>query len=375
MSSADHADAGIPAWVARATSVPAGVALLIATVVVTILAVADIYFDPQLSFLILYSFPVLFAAWNAGRAGGIVISLMSGAAWVIDEIVTAGRYSAAAIPVWNDLAKGLVLMMLVWVITALKRALESRYRAEQRRFRFELELAAEVQRQLLPASLPVHEGVEIAVLCRPVSTIGGDYYDFFELPDGRLAVIIADASGHGIGAALTMARLHGLLQSEAADFPSDPTALVARLNELMHRGPETRHYATIFCGIWNCARDRLEWVSGGHLPQLLVRAPSAPTTRLDSTGPAIGLLPGAKFRKRDVEVYPGDLVALFTDGLTEAVDAAGGEFGIDRLTNTLVANQRRSLDDVRGALLQAFEEHAAGGTSGDDVTLILVRRR
>jgi serine phosphatase RsbU (regulator of sigma subunit) len=375
MSSAGRADARISSWVARIASVPARAALAIATAAVLALGVADVYFDPQLSFLILYMFPVLFATWNAGRAGGVAISLLSGLAWMADEIIVGREYAMVVIPVWNTLARAAVLIALVWVIAALKNAVESRFHAERQKFRLELELAGEIQRQLLPATLPAHGEVEVSAASRPMSTVGGDYYDFVELSDGRLAIVIADASGHGIGAALTMARLHGLLQSEAANLSSDLALLATRVNKLMHRGPDTRQYATLFFGIWDCARDQIEWVSGGHLPQLLVSGDHGGAVWLESTGPPLGLLPEATYRTRTIEVHPGDVVLLFTDGLVEAVNSEGEELGFERLANCVLSSRRGSLNDVRNALLRAFEEHVAIGGSTDDVTMILARRR
>ena len=243
---------------------------------------------------------------------------------------------------------------------------------EKERIERELELAAAIQREILPRSLPEIAGVELAAANLPTRQVGGDYYDFFPLSNGRLGFLVADVSGKGVPAALLVSTVHAAVHL-SIDEAKTIVELVERIDRHLRRYAATRKFLTLFFGIIEPESGALRYVSAGHNPALLVSA-SGTLERLDSTGVPVGMLPHASWREETRTMQPGDLLAVYTDGLTEAVDGSDEEFGLERLERGIAEGRALPAKRLCDEVLLKVADFARGMPQYDDQTLLLLRR-
>lgn len=243
---------------------------------------------------------------------------------------------------------------------------------QQRATQRELELARGVQEGLLPRANPTAEGYRFFQFYRPANQIGGDYYDYVDLPDGRLAMIVADVSGHGIAAALYMAKLSAEAKFCVATSPS-PSHVVDRLNRVMSDHLE-EGFVTMILLVLQPATGELTIVNAGHQPP--VRRDSAGTLSNlgeSSAGLPLGIDPNWKFQCATEALAAGDIVTMYTDGLTEAMNTASEQYGIERLHRRIID----SADDVQTlgkSLVEDVEHFTRGNAQSDDMCVVCVQR-
>jgi phosphoserine phosphatase RsbU/P len=261
----------------------------------------------------------------------------------------------------------------------VRRSLEVRRRAHlerleaERRAAQELEIAKQVQSRLFPQAHPELKTVEYAGLCLPAREVGGDYFDFLSLVHDRLGFIIGDVSGKGIAAALLMANLQANLRSQCAVAVDHPELLLRSVNRLFYENTGDSAYASLFFAEYEEATRRLRYVNCGHLSGLLLRCDNS-LERLDSTGTLLGLFQQWDCSMRECEVFPGDVLALYTDGVTEACNKAGEEFGEENL----IARLREHRDLPCQELISVVLEEVRGFGSQeqhDDITVIIAKFR
>ena len=233
----------------------------------------------------------------------------------------------------------------------------------------ELGFAGEVQRALFPRQLPSRAGLEFAAICLPARGISGDYYDVLQLPDGRLIFAVADISGKGISAAILMANLQAVLRL-VAETSQSPREVCARLNYHLYQVTDPARFATFFYAEWQPAERRLSYINAGHLPPVLLG--SRRGQRLDQGGLPLGILGQSDYQAGHVPLESGDMLALYSDGITEATSSNGEEFGEDRLTTLIESHCREPLAEVQRRVLQAVRDWS-GKEPEDDMTLLLVR--
>lgn len=237
----------------------------------------------------------------------------------------------------------------------------------------ELQIAAEVQRRLLPAKAVAMETIESTGHCVQARAVGGDYYDFLDFGRGRLGLVLGDVSGKGLYAALLMAHLQAMLRSLSARLAAeDLTHLLESVNQRFWESTAGNHFATLFFGHYEEAGRRLRYANCGHAPPILLRADGT-LERLGVTAGAVGLFAEWTCSVREVTLGPGDLLTIFSDGVTEATSDRGEEFGDDRLLERLAAWRALSLADILDRLVD--EVRRFGKEQHDDLTLVLVRGR
>jgi phosphoserine phosphatase RsbU/P len=245
--------------------------------------------------------------------------------------------------------------------------------AQRERVNRELEIAREVQEHLFPQRLPPVAGLDYCGQCRPAREVGGDYYDFLELPDGRLGFAIGDVSGKGVGAALMMASLEASLRALASVI-DDPADLMDRVNSQVRQASTSNRYATLFYAQYDPASRRLSYVNAGHNAPLVLRnsAGSDQVLRLETGGPVIGLLPH-HYEQGLFAHEVGDLIILFTDGVSESMNIRSEEWGEDGLIELAKACHGFPALEAMRRLLAAAEAFAAGAPQHDDMTLVVLR--
>jgi sigma-B regulation protein RsbU (phosphoserine phosphatase) len=245
--------------------------------------------------------------------------------------------------------------------------------AQRERITSELEIARTVQERLFPRAAPGVPGLDLAGRCQPAQTVGGDYYDFFTTPSGATGFAIGDIAGKGVPAALLMAGLQASLRGLTLAGISDLADLMGKLNLLMYDASPSNRFATFFCCLYEPATGRLRFSSAGHNPALLWRAGSNRPEWLRTRGPALGLTRKSAYEQAELQLNPGDHLILYTDGVTEARNPAGDEFGEDRLA-TAMQSAQGSAANILEALIARTNAFASGATQHDDITLIAAVR-
>ncbi|HYL34739.1 MAG TPA: SpoIIE family protein phosphatase [Bryobacteraceae bacterium] len=237
----------------------------------------------------------------------------------------------------------------------------------------DLEQAAVIQRGLLPVSAPVVPGLDLAGYNAPCRTVGGDYYDFLTYPDGRVAMLVGDVAGKGMPAALLMSSLQARVQV-LFDDPVDLAALVTRLNRIITSNCPSNRFISFFFGVLDPKTGLLTYVNAGHNPPLLVHR-TGQVEKLEGTGVILGILPGAKYEQRTCTLEPGDVVVLFSDGVTEACTPdTDEEFGEDRLAAALAELKDLPAQSIIESINQQVQEFTAGAPPADDITLVIAKR-
>lgn len=242
-------------------------------------------------------------------------------------------------------------------------------RTELRREQAELDEARAVGEALLPRTIPQIPGLEIATTSQPVRALGGDYFDILELGEGKLGCCIADVAGKGVPAALLMSNVQATVRTLAAEM-LPPSELVARLNRSVQRSTTPSKFVTLCYCVVDLKAHQVTYSNAGHCAPILVRA-SGEVVRLKDGGAVLGVFPEWTYEQAAVALESGDRLVLFTDGVSEAVNARDEEFGEERLAQLISALRDRGAHELKNRILQTVSSFT-GGRAQDDATLVVV---
>jgi serine phosphatase RsbU (regulator of sigma subunit) len=243
---------------------------------------------------------------------------------------------------------------------------------QERIMKRDLAQAADIQRRILPERAPAIRGLDVSGFNMACRTVGGDYYGFFPYPDGRMALALGDVSGKGMPAALLVMQLQARLEALAED-PCDLSALMLRLNKITCANCPSNRFITFFMSLVNPATGDLSFANAGHNPPIIVRA-SGDIEMLEGGGPVLGVLPIAKYGEQHARLGKGDLLVIYSDGVTEANDLAEEEYGEERLTSELRKHRGESAETIVRAITESVSKFAEGAPQADDITLIVAKR-
>jgi phosphoserine phosphatase RsbU/P len=267
---------------------------------------------------------------------------------------------------------------------------------EKERLQSELEIAHEVQAQLFPRANVGTSTLELHGICRPARIVSGDYYDFLSYGPEQVMVAVGDISGKGISAALLMATIHSAVRAyeqeqlvsvgmaaaygtnsrvaafEARVAPPSPAQMLWLLNRHLFQSTQPEKYATLFLGFYDDDKHRLTYANAGHLPPIVLGADGT-VRRLETGGTVVGLFPDCDYAEATVELYPGDIFIAFSDGITEPENEFG-EFGEDRLIETVAAHRQQPLDRITEHVISAVQDWIGSTEQPDDITVVLARR-
>ncbi len=255
---------------------------------------------------------------------------------------------------------------------ALENARLHRQALEKERLERELDLAAEIQRQILPFALPTVPGFELIGWNRPARQVGGDYYDLRLIGGDRLSLVVGDVSGKGMAAALMVSTLHSALRLLQGRSGLAPVFLEDLNGHILESGA-AKKFITLLLAELEPASGRLTYLNAGHNPGLLLRR-DGEVVHLRATGLPLGLLPDIRYTAGAAEIRPGDLLCIYTDGITEAENPADEEFGLPRLAACLAEHRERPLCELVAAIDAATSSFAQGLPQRDDQTVVLLRR-
>jgi serine phosphatase RsbU (regulator of sigma subunit) len=232
--------------------------------------------------------------------------------------------------------------------------------------------AYDIQRNLLPKSNPGVGGYDIAGASAPAQTVGGDYYDFIKMTGNRWGICLGDVSGKGIPAALLMANLQATLRGQVFSDVS-VGELVTRSNKMMYENMDDERFVTLFYGQLDPQSHELSYSNAGHEPPLLLPA-DGQQIRLKTTGIALGVLDSASYQHHSITMHPGDVIVIYSDGITDATNSSGELFGAERFESAVREHRGEPAAALVEAVFEAVADHAGDTPQYDDLTLVVVKR-
>ena len=271
-----------------------------------------------------------------------------------------------------SLAGFLVVGFLVTLIARQRNRLLAEVRRQRDEYEHDLMLASQVQRQVLPKP-PVCAALELAAAMQTAQLLGGDYYDFFQISDDVVDVVIADVSGHGAAASLLMPSLAVALRLRARELDG-PAAIIKDLDQVLRQITNSATFVTMFYARFDQTSRTLEYANGGHNPPLLVRTKAGRALQLEAGGgPIVGILQDAQFSNTVVALDQGDILTLFTDGVTEQENETGDEFSVRRLEEVVLTKEAEPASALVGHITEAVSTFAGRQAQADDLTVVVVK--
>lgn len=243
---------------------------------------------------------------------------------------------------------------------------------EKKRLEGEISVARDIQQRLLPGRMPEFRGFEFAAKNIPTFKVGGDYYDFLSLPDGRLAFAIGDVSGKGVPAALLMSSLRAGFQTQLREDKS-LTSVADKLNRLIFHCTSMSSFITFFFGVIHPAKKFIDYINCGHNPPYVLRRDGS-LQDLREGGLVLGMVDDAKFARGRLQLAPGETLVAFTDGVTEALNKRGRLFSEKKLEKLILKNRSRRPNEMMETVMSAVLAHIGEAPQSDDITLVVIRR-
>jgi sigma-B regulation protein RsbU (phosphoserine phosphatase) len=326
-------------------------------------AYTDSIVVPDVSLGYLYVLPVALSALVNPLA--LTLALIA-VCTVLQDIFSGGAPSTLQIRIVRDamtLGGFLIVGFLVRLIARQRERLAAEVRRQRDEYEHDLTLAAQVQRQVLPKPL-VCTAMELAATMQTAQLLGGDYYDFFQISENVVDV--------GAAASLLMPSLAVALRLRAREL-NGPAAILMDLDPVLRQITSTATFVTMFYGRFDQAGKTLQYANGGHNPPLLTRPKTGQSLQLDSGGPILGILKDSNFSDTVVTLEKGDILTLFTDGLTEQENDAGEEFSVARLEQVVLKQQAESASNLVGHITDAVSTFAGDKPQADDLTLVVVK--
>jgi sigma-B regulation protein RsbU (phosphoserine phosphatase) len=256
---------------------------------------------------------------------------------------------------------------------------------EKERLQSELTIASEVQNQLFPRETPPMKTIELIGACIPARSVSGDYYDYLCLPNGNLAIAIGDVAGKGISAALLMASIQSIMRTQLAQgIPMAAAAgnghahaqfstasMVSQLNRQLYANTSPEKYATFFFGLYDENSRVLTYTNAGHLPPIVICG--GEPCPLEVTGTVVGLFPTARYEERSVKLCPDDILIGYTDGISEPENAYGEEYGIERLSESVLRNRACEPSEIVAKVMEAVKQWSHSPELPDDMTVLIAK--
>jgi sigma-B regulation protein RsbU (phosphoserine phosphatase) len=282
-----------------------------------------------------------------------------------DSPIAEGRFTEDHLKVLTTLAS------VAAIRVENNRLIESRL--DRERLERELALASEIQQRFQPTAPPIVPGYELQGISFPCYEIGGDYYDFIERDDGRLVIALGDVSGKGTAAALLMSSLHAAVHAQSASHDS-LVGTISAVNRYLADNIPSNRFVTLFYAELDPESGALSFLNAGHNPPLIVHA-AGTVEQLASGGLPLGIKPDAEYREGRTQLQRGDVLCIYSDGVTEAVSPTGEEFGPTRLYEVVSRNIDASAAGIRDRIESALTKFAQGTSAADDITLVIVKRQ
>ncbi|MCM3876548.1 MAG: SpoIIE family protein phosphatase [Thermoanaerobaculia bacterium] len=308
---------------------------------------------------------------NAPAEKLLAVPILADGRWLGVLVVADKENRGGSIDDFTEADERVLSLFANQAAIALENARLHREAVEKEKMEREMELAASIQKTILPDTLPDVPGLVISGANRPTKQVGGDYFDVYPLADGRTAFCVADVSGKGVPAALLVSTVHACLHLLVPNNASDLPGLVARVNRHLVGFSSTRKFATLFIAVYDPASGVLTYVNAGHNPGLWL-SPGG-VVLLPSGGVPVGMMPGVVHKQASIRVAPGDTILLYSDGITEALNGSDEEFGMERLTALAIEGRMEAPSEISRRIFGAVNDFTTGVAQYDDQTVLIAR--
>lgn len=319
----------------------------------------DYFTGIELSISVFYLLPVILCAWYVNKTSGLVLAMIAALIWFIADILTSKSYSHPVTPYWNALVMLGIFILINEIFAALKLSFER-----------ENQLAIKVQKGLLPKEVPFLDSLQISVSWKPLGHVSGDYYDFVKQDENKLGICIADVCGHGVAAALLMSNIqagfHATIQSDVM-----PPNVCKKLNHIIKRHQLPDKFVSFFYGIIDLEEKSLIYSNAGHPPPIIIKQDGT-TVRLSKGGTMLGVVSEYHCEYEKISLTDGDIILLYTDGITEAKNVKAELFGEENLINICKKNKLYDSHQIKNSILKAVNQFNSH-TYDDDVTLLVIK--
>jgi len=318
-----------------------------------------------------------------GIGGAVLFSVLMESFHMLLALILASPFSQA-LGVVEDLFIPMILAnaagMFIFALMISNRIKERKTKKERdklsaqlERRKKELEIAQQIQESFLPHTIPVIKNYDLAASSIPAQEVGGDFYDFIPITDKQTGLTIGDVSGKGMPAALFMAFSRTLLRAKACRNPG-VGRMIESVKNFINEDPHSNMFVTLFYSVLDNAQNTLTFVNAGHNPPLLLRKKTRDIIRLSTGGVVLGAMKGLKMNEKTIDLQAGDLLVLYTDGITEAINQQEDQFGEERLIELLKENQELSSGDLKNLIIDQVYDFASGTPQADDITIMVLRR-
>lgn len=288
-----------------------------------------------------------------------------------DEVIGVFDLESDTVDAYSDDDLQVLQLLASQVAIIIEKVRLHQHLVEKQRLQGQLEVARQVQLDLLPSNDPRLPGYDISAYNFPTEEVSGDYYDWVKIYDDQIGLVLADVSGKGVPAALLMAFLRASLRA-AFHIGYAPHISMAKVNNLLWESTETHQFVTAFYGTLDATSRTLAFTNAGHNPPLLLQ-PDGKIKFIESGGLPLGMFLDTRYHEYYLTLEPGHILVMYTDGLTEAVDKKGIEYGLDRLSKLVIEGKEMSARGLIDSIRQDVMEYTDGHGSDDDVTLFVIK--
>jgi len=254
------------------------------------------------------------------------------------------------------------------------RRFQKRLQKANKRYEKELKLAGSLQANLIPKQAPAIPGFQMSFVLRSARETSGDFYDFFPLNSGHFGILVADVVDKGAAAALLMAFGQTLLRTLAEKLPEHPDRVLNNVNQRMLSYTDASHFITVFYGILEPEKNELVYSNAGHNPAIHLKAGNGEMTLLKNTGMPLGLYDDQDWQQRKIQLDPGDLVVMYTDGVTDAQNPLNQLYGMERFSKTIQANRKCPPAELEKLVLEDIDRFLDGAPQPDDMAMVILRK-
>jgi len=347
--------------------------LLAITLTVTfVLGFVDYVTGTELTFYQFYAIPVMFAVWFAGRWRSYPIAIISLFFWVADDFYKRNIFGNPLISLWNLLVQMFFFVLLIEIFSALKLAFKEQKKAEQEKIKNEMKVARQVQEKLFPQFVPV-SSLDFHGICKTADAVGGDYFDYFKIRNNEIAFAIGDVSGHGLSAALIMAGLVGFVRSSASVFNENLGEFFKRLNNLIFESTAGSNFISFFYGIVREEDKVFRYINAGQNPPMVYRPCTDTFVQLKTGGLLMGIKPDWDYETGTIKLESGDIIILYTDGITETFNSENEMFGEERLKYIIKKYYINTSSEIMDYILDGLDRFSNRLPQKDDITLLVIK--
>jgi len=332
------------------------------------------YFTPEkVDFYVYYSIPIIIVTWYGSLTLGFIMTVLSLLSWLADNYFGRAGETIAFIPLWNlgiQLVFFLILSVLIYSIKYFVKVTEE---AERIKLKKEKELARKVQQKFFPQYNPVFKGIEYSGKSIPADSVGGDFYDYFKLSEEKTSFLIGDIKGHGLASALLMAGTEGNIRSNALICGDNPSELVTKVNGFFCNTSDSSDFASFLYTVVDTGNLKLKFVNAGHNPPLIFDIKNKTAYESGESDLLIGIMETANYKESAADINIGDIILLYTDGITEVMNSQNELYGIERLKSLVMRNCGLSANDIFKKIIEDITSFSGKSNFDDDVTGVVIK--